>query len=248
MAKPVCPKCKGRLIAVVEYVEGGGKLDVIKCQICGHRVKSREHVEPAVVKPAVTATASSPAASEKTPYAFDPETHAPTAEPLAVGIPGRKRKAVGCFGTPPCLDCGRPGMKIVSRGLCSNCWSNHKDGGTLEKFPKSDRVKRFEVAKRNTPPCADCGRPGLKHVGRGLCTSCMRRNKKAGTLKSFARKGRIAVPVAPAVEGAEKQPTLTIVFGSERDAELLAKLERHAGQSRRELTQHVLWLLEQGVA
>lgn len=198
--QPVCPKCKGRLSVVIEYVDGGHKLDVIKCMVCGHRVRTRDHVEA----PVASAPAK-PAAHGKGEAPLGPtvEEQAPAPKAPASRRLSYIKKSAGDLGTPPCANCGRPGLKHPSRGLCARCWHQNKKAGTLGAWQKNPAPAHEALAAAAVPATAT-----------------------------------------------QKSPQMSVVltFSTVRDRELYKKLATAAAESRRDLTQHVLWLLEQGVA
>lgn len=159
-----CPKCRGLLVCVAEFLADLGEVaETIKCVNCGNRVASRPRPDGVVAR-------------DITPV--------PSSRPYASG---------GTHDTPPCVSCGRPGMLLVGRGLCNSCWKKHKGAGTLDQYPrlKPTTIKAHRPHKRkphgklNTPPCASCGRPGMNLVSRGLCCSCHREHKVAGTIDQF---------------------------------------------------------------
>lgn len=59
--------------------------------------------------------------------------------------------------------------------------------------PKGDDVEEKKWTK-TYPACRDCGTTERRHQGRGLCSMCHPKHKKAGTLDKFALKGRAKRP------------------------------------------------------
>lgn len=158
MSMQVCPKCKGRLICVTEFLpEGGEDLDVIKCQSCGNRIASRPHnrldstdigrldalaasiapaPEPAKVITCKLCDREMPIVGQGyCGKCYYHQVQKPAGKKGSRLKPGRKRKLSGNQATPPCLSCSRPGLMLAGRGLCKACHAQHKKDGTLDQFP-----------------------------------------------------------------------------------------------------------------
>lgn len=223
-----CPKCRGHLERMFEYIEIR-KLDVIKCVICGHRVAEREVVpvaERQEKKPQPVAPCL-----EKAPVPPTPRKEEEMERKL-----GRLRLAKGIRDTPPCNDCGRPGMKIVARGLCSACWTKHKKAGTLGNFESRGNGRPVKGAKKAGPAPPPYACPPKTKAEESLV------------------QGQAALPVtvdqAPGVATVEAvgmyvSGGVIIQFEDERDSRLLERLLRDAHANRRSLDQQILFLVEQ---
>lgn len=183
-----CSKCKGMLVKDTEHNDGG-KIEVIKCVMCGHReaermigLKGRE----AAVKQVNMIDSQADAAGLPADAAEEKPVSATESNCTVV----------------VCANCGKE-KTIAARGLCWKCYDAHKKAGTLdEKYPSTMKPKRAATKPAGNKPvvnkpaakkpenkkpvrkCKDCGRE-MPIVGRGMCGKCYDARRKAGTLDEF---------------------------------------------------------------
>lgn len=166
-SKVRCTRCDGLLTRIIDYAGAElRKIEVIKCLVCGHRMAERPYTgDTAVALPSPKPQKGEPMTSNN-----DHQKSTSNAEKVT-------KEAI-------CADCGQ--LQILrARKLCVSCYNQHHRAGTLDQFAKGNIRPRVSQGDRGTPPCADCGRAGLKIVTRGLCVTCHRKNKAAGTLDQF---------------------------------------------------------------
>lgn len=163
-----------------------------------------------------------------------------------------------------CHECGRD-MPLIGRGLCGKCYY-HKVQKPAGKKTGPPRKKK---GNQGTPPCACCGRPGLKLPARGLCARCWNKLKAEGTLdERFPRRNKHQAkaaaekhPAEPATESAPAELPATraepaapavdlpvaVDFSGERERQLYAALVEAADKERRSVDQQLLRILEEAL-
>ena len=112
------------------------------------------------------------------------------------------------------------------------------------------------VDKRPVRECAECGRM-MSISGRGLCSTCLKKMKKDGTLDEKhppLRPGRrpakaekpetVAEPVSLVADDADEDPRIVRLEFWERDCVVLVELEKWAAEDRRSVADQILFALD----
>ncbi|HHB12223.1 MAG TPA: hypothetical protein ENK62_03375 [Chromatiales bacterium] len=168
--------------------------------------------------------------------------------------------------------------QVVEPEACAKCEKlTEEDPGRGVRFravsarrARAQAIREEEsMSEGKTITCRDCGNEG-RNGGRGLCTRCYNRHRRAGTLSRFeplvvehgpgrppeaaARAeppeqdrdhGSHAHPAQVSELEAPEEPSLVLVFATERDRAVLHALHRQAMDERRLPEAQAIHLLEQ---
>lgn len=89
-----------------------------------------------------------------------------------------------------CLSCG--GAKVVSRGLCHNCYQRAILQCLHTNYPACGAVPVPCRQYAQLPACLSCGSTAL--AARGLCATCYRRAHSSGIVAQYPACGAVPVP------------------------------------------------------
>lgn len=184
--------------------------------------------------------------------------------PVKTGESGKEPEGAGESGKEPkgaedmnkrgnCLNCDRERNLIA--GLCHTCWQSAKGmtGEAREKALAATRARieagsaRFEAARNNEGQQKEKPEP---HPGRGENMTKPKTEWSAAKQESKYRQQIVDYMEEPKSFVGHKNdangdlPSVTIIFRSERDQALFARLAEEAAVQRRDMDQQILYSLE----